>query len=457
MSVSTARRIAFEVLHRVESGGAYASDLLHSKLDQIQNPADAALATQITMGVLRWQRLLDFLLQRKLNSRIEKLDAEVLLTLRIGLYQLRFLDRVPARAAINESVELTKLAKKRSAAALVNAALRRSEADAKLAVPSLESLLSENSSIAERLGVFWSHPTWLVERWVAQYGESKTRALLEKNNNAPQLTCSVLNSENASQITESLKRDRVSVQESRWLTSALTITSGNPAKTEAFQRGEISIQDEASQMVPRLLEARVGDFVLDLCSAPGGKTGILALAVAPEGSVIAADVHEHRLRSAREQLARAATSNVKWIRLDAAQPLPFDRMFDRILVDAPCAGTGTLARNPEIKWRLKPQDLKTAHELQTAILEQALAKLSPGGRLVYATCSLEREENEDVIREVLSDRPDLRLVSGAKSLQPWLRQGTSASQFFDEQGFFRTFPPSIGTDGFFAAVLERKS
>jgi 16S rRNA (cytosine967-C5)-methyltransferase len=171
--------------------------------------------------------------------------------------------------------------------------------------------------------------------------------------------------------------------------------------------------------------------------------------------VIAADVHEHRLRAAREQLARTGAQAVCWLALDAVQPLPFAETFQRILVDAPCSGTGTLARNPEIKWRLQPDDLSRAHRRQTAMLSRALAKLGRGGRLVYATCSLEPEENEQTVGEAISQDAGVRIVPSQAALEPWLRASAAAASLFDADGFFRTFPPETGTDGFFAAVLER--
>ena len=192
MPESPARRIAFDILRRVVFEGAYASDLLHAKLAPGVSRADAALATELTMGVLRWQRLLDFLLQRHLDRPTERLDVEVLLALRMGLYQMRFLDRVPARAAVSESVELAKSARKRSAAPLVNAVLRKLAPQAKLAGVKLHALLPSGVSEAERLGILQSHPTWLVERWLALFGKERTLALLEANNRAPRTSCVVI-------------------------------------------------------------------------------------------------------------------------------------------------------------------------------------------------------------------------------------------------------------------------
>ena len=407
------------------------------------------------MGVLRWQRLLDFLLRRHLDRDTERLDVEVLLALRIGLYQLRFLDRVPAHAAINESVELAKAARKRSAAPLVNAVLRKLAPDARIAGAKLEALIPSGTPETQRLAILHSHPTWLVERWVAAFGSERAKALLEVNNRPPRLTCAVVHSDELSQVSESLRKDGFDVEPGRWLKAALAISGANPSNARALQSGQISLQDEASQMVARLVDARPGEAALDLCAAPGGKTGILARAVAPHGAVIAADIHEHRLRSAREQMTRTHTENIFWLAADATQPLPFAQVFQRILLDAPCSGTGTLARNPEIRWRLQPEDLAGSHCRQVAMLCGALARLGRGGRLVYATCSLEPEENEQAVRAAIAHEPDVRIVLDREALTPWLRQNAAIESLFDSEGFFRTFPPQSGTDGFFAAVLER--
>ena len=455
MAASPARRIAFRILDRVASQEAYASDLLHATLREGVSRTDAALATEITLGVLRWQRLLDFLLQQNLDRPLARLDPEILVALRMGLYQMRFLDRVPARAAVSESVELAKGARKKSAAPLVNAVLRKLASKATLAGKELEAMVPASASAAERTAILYSHPTWLVERWLARFGEKRTVALLQANNRPPRLCCAVIDPGEKSSISESLRGEGFEVLPGRWLDSAIALSGGDPARSEVFREGKISVQDEASQMVARLVDARPGDTVLDVCSAPGGKAGILARSVAPGGHVIAADVHEHRLRSAREQMSRTGTTNVWWLALDAAQTLPFAEAFQRILLDAPCSGTGTLARNPEIKWRLQPDDLQQARRRQTTMLRQALAKLGRGGRLVYATCSLEPEENEQVVREVISEDAGVRIVPGSTALQPWLRDGAAPASLFDANRFFRTFPPESGTDGFFAAVLER--
>ena len=456
MTISPARRIAFEVLCRVASEGAYASELLNTRLTARISRADSALATELTLGVLRWQRLLDVLLGRNLDRAMGRLDPEVLIALRLGLYQLRYLERIPAHAAVGESVELVKRARKYSAAGLVNAVLRRAGPEAKISGKKLQELLPPETPLAERYGVLNSHPTWVVERWIARFGKDRALMLLEANNRPAHLSCAMLSADQVSVVEESLRADGFDVLPGRWLRTALILSGGgNIAASQAFRQGQITVQDEGSQMVAHLVGAQPGQHALDVCSAPGGKTLILSRAVGPDGNVLAGDVHEHRLRSVREQVERTHTSNVEMMSLDATRPLPFEAPFARILVDAPCSGTGTLARNPEIRWRLKPEDLAAAHVQQAGMLRNALDLLAPGGRLVYATCSLEPEENEEVVRETLASHPQIRLAGGEEALLPHLRPGVPATALFDREGFFRTFPPESGTDGFFAAVLKR--
>lgn len=460
MPVSAARKIAFETLRRVESEGAYATDVLHAELDSGVQSADAALATELTLGVLRWRRLLDFLIERHFKKPLDRLDLAVLLTLRMGLYQLRFLERIPARAAVHESVEMVKVVRKASAATLVNAILRRSAAE--LASP-VAKFLPPDLPAAERLGILYSHPTWLVERWLARLDEPRTIALLEANNRAPRLTCAVHDLGQRAEIIRSLEDAGLHVAPGFLLSAAFAISGGSPTRTDAFRSGQISIQDEASQAIPVLLGVRFGHRVLDLCAAPGGKTSALVRAAAPGGLVVAADRHEHRLRAMQSQFRRLGLSGASPVELDAARPLPFGAAFDRILLDAPCSGTGTLARHPEIRWRLRPEQLVEFHALQSTILRMALAQLAPGGRLVYSTCSIEPEENEDVAASVFrgpsldgSSFRRLRAIEAAPLLAMRLAPGVDVAAIFSPDGTFRTSPAAHLTDGFFAVILEKR-
>jgi 16S rRNA (cytosine967-C5)-methyltransferase len=468
MGIRSARAIALEVLLRVEREAAFAADLLHARLRGTVRREDAALATELVFGVLRWQRLLDVWLARHLPRPPESLDVPVRLALRLGAYQLRFLNRIPAHAAVNESVEWVKRAGVHSAAALVNAVLRRM---AKEADRPVETLLPASLTGLERLAVLHSHPTWLVQRWLAAFGEARTVALLQANNAAAPLACAVHEPSHPERVAQALRQQGLTVAPGRWLQRALLLSGGSPTQTAPFRSGQISMQDEASQMIPLLLAVEPGARVLDLCAAPGGKTVTLARAAGTGAFLVAADRHAHRLRVLRQQLARTGTRGVALVLVDATAPLPWSRQFSRILLDAPCSGTGTLARNPEIRWRLRVQDLQELHARQVALLRNALAALAPGGRLVYSTCSLEPEENEQVVAEVLAAVSHARLVEPvrmAAALAPHLRAGARpetllapaaevpgwSASHLAVGGVFRTFPPEHGTDGFFAVAIE---
>jgi 16S rRNA (cytosine967-C5)-methyltransferase len=450
------------VLRRVEAEGAYASDVLHAELGSRVTPENAGLTTEITFGVLRWRRLLDFLLDRQLKKPVAQLDLPVALALRMGLYQLRFLERIPPRAAVNESVELVKRARKSSAASLVNAVLRRASADqGEPPIASRESfnqLIPANLPVADRLGILHSHPTWLVERWLNNFGEASTVSLLGANNRTPNLSCAIHHPAHRDEVLAALKKAGLRIEPGQLLNSAFVASGGSPARAESFRHGAISIQDEASQAIPLLLEVHPGDVVLDLCAAPGGKTPPLIRAAGRTGLVVATDRHAHRLRAMRNQFRRLSLGGVQIVELDAAHGLPFGRQFDRILVDAPCSGTGTFARHPEIRWRLRPEQLSEFHQLQVGILTSAIKQLVPGGRLVYSTCSMEAEENEEVVSEVLTSAASIRPVARdeiARSLAPHLAPGLDPQTLIDGNGQFRTSPAIQRTDGFFAAILEK--
>ncbi len=262
MRVSAARKIAYEVLLRVEAEGAYASDVLHTQLGAQIKPADAALATEITMGVLRWRRFLDSLLDPLLKKPVAQLDLPVAIALRMGLYQLRYLQRVPPSAAVNESVELVKMARKASAAPLVNAVLRRAAAlpagntvlhGADAAKTPAKMLGIARNFRADKLGILHSHPTWMVERWLARFGEARTISLLEANNRAPRLSIALHDEDRRDEIMDALRKSGLQVEPGQLLKSAIAVSGGSPVRTAAFQSGAISIQDEASQAIPLLL------------------------------------------------------------------------------------------------------------------------------------------------------------------------------------------------------------
>lgn len=444
MPISRARESAYRILRRVDSGRAFAVDLLHSAQVSDLREADRRLATEIVMGVLRWRGELDFRLAQLSGKPMKYFDPEVRTILRMGIYQIRFLERVPKSAAVNESVELVKAAGKRSAAGLVNAVLRKCQPAARRA-----RLLEANTEYVE--SALRSLPDWLRERWVRNFGNEALRSLALATVSVPPTTLRVAGQgATRDEILRELDREGVKTRPGSYSMQALVVESGNVLASTAWREGRVVIQDEASQLVAALPAPKSGERVLDLCAAPGIKTGQLAEALG-RGSLVACDVSAKRLQSMTE-LSRLPISpgvRLDLVRLDAARRLPFARKFPRILLDAPCSGTGTLARNPEIKWRLQSGDLARLAALQTNMLRNALEILEPGGRLVYATCSLEPEENEHVVERVLEEAPGFRLRAPGELAAEFPALGP----LFDSRGYFRTRPDLHQMDGFFAAVI----
>jgi len=439
--------MAFEILLRVEVQSSYAAELLHSPLTDNLSERDAALCTEIVLGALRWQKQLDFVAQCFAQGKWERFDPEVRVALRVGLYQLRFLTRVPARAAVHETVEIVKQAGKASAAGMVNAVLR------KCGEAGLSSLRPAEMPDEEWWSIETSHPAWLLERWIKRYGREEAVALARANNQPP-ITFFRLNpaSRSWAEIEEGLRKEGVEIRPGKFLKSCFAVERGNITRTDVFRRAEVVIQDEASQMVAHLVDVREGDRVLDLCAAPGNKTGLLAKWAGRTGLVVACDIHLHRLR---QFVTTPSVGNIHRVALDGERLLPFGAVFDRILVDTPCSGTGTLRRNPELKWKLAPADIPAMAEKQLRLLESASQALVPGGRLVYSTCSLEREENQGVVERFLQSHPDFRLLplrDDAARLRPFLHPAADRTLDFE---FLETSPTRDATDGFFAAILVK--
>ena len=387
--VSAARQVAFQVLEIVAEG-AFASDALRERSQSLSS-RDAALASQIVFGCLRWQRQLDFLIYHYSHRPPESLDLVVRIVLQAAIFQLRYLDRVPAHAAVHESVEYVKQ-RQRAASGLTNAVLRKVTRDP-VAWPDLETELST--------------PAWLMERWSSHFGAEAARSIAAASLQEPAQYV---------RIPPGTVPPAALDLEATNVPGAYRLLSAN---TEGLR-----LHDIGSQAISALLDLEPSDSYLDLCAAPGNKT--MQALETPLKLAVACDISLQRLRDVPPSLPRVV--------LDATERLPFSQLFTKIFIDAPCSGTGTLARNPEIKWRLQEDELTRFRNRQTVLVSQALRLLAPGGRLLYATCSLEEEENEQVVREVLAKHP------GAKALREvWRLPGR-------EEG-----------DGFYAAVLEKST
>jgi len=441
MPVSPARAAAFDILLRVEQQDAYASELLHSERLDALSPADRGLATEIVMGVLRWRSQLDSAIAAQSSRTLAKLDPQVLTALRVAAYQLLHLTRVPAHAAINQSVELVKRARKTSAAPFANAVLRKITAD----VPPVPATAAATTTaeLANEL----AHPAWLVDRWASHFGMEKAAAICRHDQHIP-ATCIRVEGD---RILRELEEEGITLAPGSLLTSARTVTGGDLTQTRAFREGRVFIQDEASQLVAALLGK--GSRILDCCAAPGSKTAAIA-ARNPASEIVAVELHPHRAELLRR---RVRAANVQVITADVLQ-MSLQEGFDRVLADVPCSGTGTLARNPEIKWRLKPSDLSDLHGKQVAILRAGLRQLTPGGRAVYSTCSLEPEENHAVVKEVLQADPNCTRLDCRSQLEQLRTAGDLASENLDallDGPYLRTLPGVQPCDGFFAAIFER--
>jgi 16S rRNA (cytosine967-C5)-methyltransferase len=440
-TVSPARLAAFNILGRVEEDGAYASVLLAGADDELR-AEDRSLCHELVLGVLRRQLWLDCVIEHYAGRRVESLDAPVRRALRLGLYQLRFLSRIPASAIVNESVNLAYLSRLRSAAPFINAVLRRAARE-----PEYDPAAEVTDKI-ERLAVETSHPAWLIKRWVNAFGQTETEGFARANNEAAPVAFRVVTGRaTEEEVLEALRAAGGQLQRSRIAPDAWRIEgAGAPLRAFALA-GKVYIQDEASQLVAHVLDAQGGERVLDVCAAPGSKTTHIAARTPGISLIVAGDVYEHRLRTVLVAGARHGIKTLHVVAHDAEAALPFaEGSFNRVLVDAPCTGTGTLRRNPEIRWRITAEDILELSRRQQRILSNAARMLGRGGRLVYSTCSVEREENEDVVSRFLYENSDfIQSPLGAVSS---LRDSGSAA---------RIWPHKDGADGFYITCLERRS
>lgn len=429
MRISPAREAAFDVLFRIETERAFSSILLPAFENNL-SPADGALCHELVLGTLRRQIYLDRVID--LLGGAKKLDIEVRLALRLGLYQLRFLDKIPQYSAINESVNLTARARKTSAKGLVNAVLRSS-----LRRPPVLTF----SDPTDELSVNTSHPRWLIGKWISDFGELEAASLAMANNEIPGAAFR-LTGASASDVERILP----TAQLSNYVEGCYISERIDAEIKRLAAEGKIYLQDEASQMAAVAVSIPEGASFLDVCAAPGGKTGLIASRATDRNTlVVAGDFHSSRVEYLRENCRRQGVSHVAVVQYDAEKGLPFEAgTFDRVLVDAPCSGTGTIRSNPEIRYFLSPSDLGELPLKQLSILKNASNVLNSGGMLVYSTCSLEREENEAVCRRFLSERPNFRVANPAVP-----------EVFLTDEGTARTWPHRNHMDGFFIAGFRR--
>jgi 16S rRNA (cytosine967-C5)-methyltransferase len=455
LSTTNPRRAAFEILLRIERDRSYADILIDRELTAgaLQGP-DRGLLTELVYGVLRRQGTLDHIVNQFSRHKADRLERSVLLLLRLGLYQTFFLDRIPVSAAVNETVKLAKVLAPR-AAGFINAVLRRADRE-RGDIPYPDRQGDPAASLAAR----HSHPVWLCARWIGQLGVEEAEPLARAMSEVPPLTIRT----NTLKISREALVARLAAEGATAVATVfspvgLQLSTHLPlARLACFQEGLFTIQDESSQLAALFLDPHPGERVLDICAAPGGKTTYLAQLMENRGAIVAGDSAPRKLALIEENARRLGITIITTVFIDATRPLAAaggnatalttaDR-FDRVLVDAPCSGLGVLRRNPEGKWWKSPADISGLVCRQKAIIQNAAGLLTEGGKLLYATCSTSTEENEEVIADFLSIRPDF-MLEDLRTIFP------EYPELFTATGCFRSWPHRHGMDGFFAARLRR--
>jgi 16S rRNA (cytosine967-C5)-methyltransferase len=442
------RKIATDILVKVDVRKAYADVLLHRVLDVcVVDDRHRGLLTELVYGTLRWRGRLDAELKTLTRRSLAETEPFLRNLLRLSLYQLKFLDKIPAYAAINEAVELAKTSGRAHSGGFVNAVLRNAVRGGK-EFPLPAPKAATTAAIAEH----WSHPVWIVEKWLGIFGVEETIALLAANNHpAPLVLRTNLLKGTREELFDFLRREGIEASLAPWSPQGIILKSHSPVdRLPGFNTGNFQVQGEASQLVSYLLDPRCGERILDACAAPGGKATHIAEIMGDIGSVTATDISAAKLKSIAENAARLTLRCIKTRTADFDKPLPQlpNEPYDRVLVDAPCSGLGTLRSHPESKWHRDEKDIERLAQLQGRILSRAANLLMPGGILVYSTCTLTREENEIVVEDFLANHEEFVLDDAAEYLPD---QAKSMVQ----RRYFIALPQRHNTDGFFAARMRK--
>jgi 16S rRNA (cytosine967-C5)-methyltransferase len=440
------RETAMELLTAIEKNQSYSNLLLNKTIEKNQLPGkDIGLLTELTYGTLQRRMALDFFLQPFLTSN-KKLEDWVRQLLRITLYQMVYLDKIPDRAAIFEAVEIAKSRGHKGIAGMVNGVLRSIQ---RQGLPSLAEVVDP----VERLSIETSHPKWLVDRWVSQFGFEKTKEMCEVNLTVPMQTARV----NRTKATRTdcinlLTEEGYQIEESPVIPDAIRALKGNLASSKAFKDGLITIQDESSMLAAYALGAKENELILDACAAPGGKSTHIAETMGNTGEVVSLDLHEHKVKLINENSKRLGLNTIKTTVMDSRQVGEHfeEESFDRVLLDAPCTGLGVMRRKPDMKYTKKEQDILQLSSIQQNLLKSVSVLVKKGGVLVYSTCTVDKEENENTVKQFLENTPDFEEDQTFKNRMP------EAIQPLVTGSFLQIFPQDFGSDGFFIACLRKK-
>ena len=436
------RGSAVKILNRVERTDAYLDKLLEAELRSEEiNDLDKSLLTEIVNGVLRWQMKLDWVLNGFFHGNFTKAEVTVKNSLRAALYQIMFLDKVPHHAAVNEAVEFVKRIRGEKAGNLVNAVLRN-------IIRNIDGIHYPDVTIdaAQYLAVMYSHPVWVVRRWMNRFGFAETEKLLHANNERPNLSLRINTSKTTVEnFLELLRSQNVVFEKSKYLGNFVRTTNlSNISQTELFRKGFFSVQDESAGIACQLLGVQPGDRVIDMCAAPGGKTNFIGEMLHGKGEVIAVDKYATRLNLVKSSCERLGIANVKIVAADSTEFST--EPADKVLLDAPCSGLGVLAKKPDVKLKRDADDIRDLVNLQRLLIENAATLVKNGGVLVYSTCTTEPEENFGIIRMFLQQHPEFDIDSAAQFVPPSL---------VTTDGYVETFPHVHGMDGSFSIRLEK--
>ena len=437
------RGTAVKILNRIDRSDAYLDKLLDSELrSDDMNELDKGLMNEIVTGVVRWQMKLDWVLTGFFHGNFTKAETNIKNALRVALYQILFLDKVPQSAAVNEGVEFIKRLRGQKVGDLVNAVLRN-------IIRNLENIRypDPNEDRIRHLAVIESHPIWLVNKWVARFGYDEAKQFLAANNRRPDLTLRVnrLKIQFDYFLTQ-LSQYQFQYTRSTYLDNFVRVQHmAGIGSSEMFRQGFFSVQDESAGLAVLLLDPKPGERVIDLCSAPGGKTMFIGELMKNVGEIVSVDRYENRLNLVKNSAQRLGVANAHFVVADATSiQLP---PADKVLVDAPCSGLGVLAKKPDAKWRREPEDVRELVKLQQAIMENASTLVKPGGVIVYSTCTTEPEENSGVVQSFLSNHPEFVVEPPGQLV---------TKEVVSTDGFIETFPHRQGMDGAFAVRLKKQ-
>lgn len=439
------RGLAVKILNRIDRTDAYLDKLLEIELKNCDFEGhDKALLHEIVHGVVRWLGRIDWILNGFYKGQFSKCIPNVKNAMRVALYQILFLDKVPDYAAVNEAVEFVKKIQGQKSADLTNAVLRniiRSKDGIRYPKP--------KDDLPGYLAAYYSHPSWLVKKWLKTHGEDFTEKLLEANNNKPTLTLRVntlkTNKEEFKKLLDSVK---LKYRESKYLPNFIHLANlTNIADWKYFAKGYFTIQDESTGFPCYLLDAKPGMRVLDMCAAPGGKTALLANLMDNQGEIVALDKYDSRLKLMIRNLERLGIENVTTVAEDSLE-YEDENLFDKVLLDAPCSGFGTLTKKPDIKWKRDIGDIRKLNALQSELLEKAAKHVKVGGAIVYSTCTIEYEENFGIVSGFLNNHPDYKLADATELF---------GKEMINKDGCVQSFPHLHGIDGAFAAKIIRVS